>query len=121
VTEILGRTFLSHLPDRHANTFSKIGEHAPVAQLDQATEQVHKDPSIDTIISIGGGSPIDSAKAISYRVKEKTGKYLTHIAIPTTISAAECSSGAGYTRYAFTIEECRKLNCVLVRMASRSV
>ncbi|RMD40258.1 hypothetical protein DV735_g4870, partial [Chaetothyriales sp. CBS 134920] len=83
---------------RHAGTFSSIGEHAPVAQLDQATALVQADPSIDTIIAIGGGSPIDSAKVISFRVHEKTGKFLHHVVIPTTLSAAECTSGAGYTR-----------------------
>jgi len=80
-----------------ANTFSKISQHAPVAQLDEATELVKQNDRIDTIISIGGGSPIDSAKAISYWVKEKTGKFLFHISIPTTISAAECTGTAGYT------------------------
>lgn len=58
---------------------------------------VQKDSSIDTIISIGGGSPIDSAKAISYRTHQKSSKYLYHITIPTTLSAAECTMGAGYT------------------------
>ena len=81
----------------HAGTFSNIQQHAPVAQLDEATELVQKDSSIDTIISIGGGSPIDSAKAISYRTHSKSNKYLYHIAIPTTLSAAECTMGAGYT------------------------
>jgi len=85
------------LGDKHAGTFSKIGQHAPIAQLDEATELVKKDSSIDTIISIGGGSPIDSAKAISYRVNEQTGNFLFHITIPTTLSAAECTSNAGYT------------------------
>ncbi|CZT19238.1 related to Lactaldehyde reductase [Ramularia collo-cygni] len=86
------------LGSRHAGTFSKIGQHAPVAQLDEATELVMRDESIDTIISIGGGSPIDSAKAISYRLNEKQpGKFLYHITIPTTLSAAECTFGAGYT------------------------
>jgi alcohol dehydrogenase class IV len=85
------------LADQHASTFSKIGQHAPIAQLDEATKLVQDDPSIDTIISIGGGSPIDSAKAISYRVHEKTGNFLHHISIPTTLSAAECSFLAGYT------------------------
>jgi len=89
VEEVLG--------DKHAGTFSKIGQHAPIAQLDEATELVKKDNTIDTIISIGGGSPIDSAKAISYRVNEQTGNYLFHITIPTTLSAAECTSNAGYT------------------------
>lgn len=83
---------------RHAGTFSKIGQHAPVKQLDEATELVMQDGSIDTIISVGGGSPIDSAKAISYRLNEKKpGKFLHHISIPTTLSAAECTLGAGYT------------------------
>jgi alcohol dehydrogenase class IV len=84
--------------EHHAGTFSKIGQHAPIAQVDEAAKTVEKDPTIDTIISIGGGSPIDSAKAISYRVHEKTGNFLHHIAIPTTLSAAECSFTAGYTR-----------------------
>lgn len=81
----------------HAGTFSNIKQHAPVAQLDEATDKVQSDSTIDTIISVGGGSPIDSAKAISYRVNEKSGHFLTHIAIPTTLSAAECTAFAGYT------------------------
>ena len=81
----------------HAGTFSEIKQHAPVAQLDEATDLVSKDPKIDTIISIGGGSPIDSAKAISYRFHGKHGKFLYHIAIPTTLSAGECTMTAGYT------------------------
>lgn len=91
VEELLGK-------ERHAGTFSNIKEHAPVAQLDEATELVGKDPHIDTVISIGGGSPIDSAKAISYRLHEKTGKFLFHISVPTTLSAGECTMIAGYTK-----------------------
>jgi alcohol dehydrogenase class IV len=87
----------SLLGSKHAGTFSKIGQHAPVAQLDEATEIVKKDESVDTVISIGGGSPIDSAKAISYRLHDKSGKWLFHIAIPTTLSASECTMMAGYT------------------------
>jgi alcohol dehydrogenase class IV len=88
VQEILG--------SRHAGTFDKIGQHAPIKQLDEATELVLNDESIDTIISIGGGSPIDSAKAISYRLNERKkesggSKFLYHITIPTTLSAAECT------------------------------
>jgi len=82
----------------HAGTFSNIKEHAPVAQLDEATEQVKADETIDTIISVGGGSPIDSAKAITYRVNEVSQKWLIHIAIPTTLSAAEGTAMAGYTK-----------------------
>lgn len=85
------------LGSRHAGTFSNITQHAPVAQLDEATELVHKDSAVDTIISIGGGSPIDSAKAISYRNNEKNGKFFYHITIPTTLSAGECTLMAGFT------------------------
>lgn len=85
------------LGSKHAGTFSKIGEHAPVAQLDEATKIVENDSSVDTVISIGGGSPIDSAKAISYRLHDKSGRWLHHIAIPTTLSASECTMMAGYT------------------------
>ncbi|KAF2746371.1 Dehydroquinate synthase-like protein [Sporormia fimetaria CBS 119925] len=87
----------SLLSTRHAGTFSKIGEHAPVADLDAATKLISEDGSVDTVISVGGGSPIDSAKAISYRLHEKTGNWLHHIAIPTTLSASECTMMAGYT------------------------
>lgn len=90
VEELLG-------PDRHAGTFSSIKQHAPVAQIDEAAAIVAPDPSIDTIISIGGGSPIDSAKAISSRCHDKSGKFLRHITIPTTLSAAECTYPGGYT------------------------
>lgn len=83
--------------ERHAGTFSNIKQHAPVAQLDEATDAVGRESAIDTLISVGGGSPIDSAKAISYRMHEKSGKFLHHISIPTTLSAAECTFGAGYT------------------------
>ena len=85
------------LGQKHAATFSKIGQHAPVADLDEATKLVQADSSVDTVISIGGGSPIDSAKVISYRNNEKLGKPLFHITIPTTLSAAECTSFGGFT------------------------
>ena len=86
------------LSEHHAGTFSKIKQHAPVSDIDEALDLVAKDSNIDTVISLGGGSPIDSAKAISHRLHEKTQKWLHHIAIPTTLSAAECSGAAGFTK-----------------------
>jgi alcohol dehydrogenase class IV len=82
----------------HAGTFSNTKQHAPIAQLDEATGLATEDSSIDTLIAISGSSPIDSAKAISFRQNERTGKFLHHIAIPTTLSAAERTSIAGYTK-----------------------
>jgi alcohol dehydrogenase class IV len=58
----------------------------------QRAKQLALDNEIDLLLSIGGGSPIDSTKAISYFVREaKGGKgaFLPHIAVPTTLSVAE--------------------------------
>ena len=85
------------LGSQYAGSCSSIKQHGHVNEINQALEEVSRDPSIDTILSVGGGSPIDSAKTISFRINEKTGKFLTHISIPTTLSAAECTPGGGYT------------------------
>ncbi|KAL9114312.1 MAG: hypothetical protein Q9227_001734 [Pyrenula ochraceoflavens] len=84
------------LGDRHAGT-ALIGQHAPTADIDQAFDSISKDSAIDTVISIGGGSPIDSAKVLSHYNHSKRDAYLHHISIPTTLSAAECTLGAAYS------------------------
>ena len=56
----------------HAGTFSKTKQHAPVAQLDESVDAVAEDPAINTLVSMGGGSLTDSAKAVSYRKHRKT-------------------------------------------------
>ncbi|KAI9659691.1 MAG: hypothetical protein M1831_003589 [Alyxoria varia] len=115
---------LQHLlGTQYAGTFSHISQHAPVAEVDAATEKVMTIAGVsgntnstngdaappqnqqltDTInstvlLSIGGGSPIDAAKSISHRMHERTGHFLPHITIPTTLSAAECTLGGGYTK-----------------------
>ncbi|KAK8244412.1 hypothetical protein IWZ00DRAFT_146440 [Phyllosticta capitalensis] len=88
----------SVLGSRHAGTVANIKQHAPIVQLNEATDVILKDSKIDTLVSIGGGSPIDTAKAISYKVHERVGHYLYHVAIPTTLSAAECTYNAGLTQ-----------------------
>ncbi|KAJ5916750.1 hypothetical protein N7504_000765 [Penicillium tannophilum] len=85
-------------PKHHAGTYSGITEHSPQAQVEEAASRLKQDTSIDTIISVGGGSPMDSAKNITYVVHESTGRWLSHITIPTTLSAGECTPGAGFTR-----------------------
>ncbi|KAK3674116.1 hypothetical protein LTR78_005963 [Recurvomyces mirabilis] len=83
----------------HAITISNIRQHGPSIDVDAALQTVLQDDLIDTLISVGGGSPIDTAKSIAYRVSEaRNGKWLHHIAIPTTLSAAECTPGGGYTK-----------------------
>ncbi|KAF2719404.1 putative Maleylacetate reductase [Polychaeton citri CBS 116435] len=88
--QLLGRCYVG--------TISDIRQHGPIEDVDRATSTVLNTPAVDTLISVGGGTPIDSAKVISYRFKERRGRYLTHLTIPTTLSAAECTAGGGYTR-----------------------
>lgn len=88
------------LGGNHAGTFAGITQHGHFRCVDAAFAQLTSASSqqpVDTIISVGGGSPIDSAKTLSYWTQQATGNFLTHISIPTTLSAAECTAGGGYT------------------------
>ena len=70
-------------------TFSEIGQHSPIADIRKGV-RVLRDLDADTIVSVGGGSPIDASKLILHFLKEEGGgPTLTHVAIPTTLSAAE--------------------------------
>lgn len=83
--------------DAHAGTFSDIGEHAPVAGI-HAGLAAYKAGGADVIVSVGGGSPVDASKAILYHLQRETGgAFVSQIAIPTTLSAAEYTIGAGFT------------------------
>jgi alcohol dehydrogenase class IV len=86
------------LGELHAGTYSDIKQHGQAEGVDEATRLVNEDDEIGTVVSVGGGSPIDSAKVVCFRIHESTGRTLTHIAIPTTLSAAECTAGGGFTR-----------------------
>lgn len=88
------------LGENHAGTYSGIKQHGHFTDVDEAFTLLRTaslEQPVDTIISVGGGSPIDSAKTLSYWTQQASGSFLTHIAIPTTLSAAECTAGGGYT------------------------
>jgi alcohol dehydrogenase class IV len=73
----------------YAATFYEIGQHAPIEHIRKGM-QVLKESKADVIVSVGGGSPIDASKAIIYNLQRDTGgSFLSQIAIPTTLSAAE--------------------------------
>ncbi|OAL07241.1 alcohol dehydrogenase [Phaeosphaeriaceae sp. SRC1lsM3a] len=84
------------LGSAHGGTFSKIGQHAPIQDIREATALMSKS-GCDVLIAIGGGSPIDSAKAIAYNIHQETGKWIPSIAVPTTLSVAETTQNAGFT------------------------
>ena len=79
----------------YGGTFSEIGQHSPIADIKKGV-QVLKGLNADAIVSVGGGSPIDASKLILHFLKEKQGgPTLTHVAIPTTLSAAEYTVSGG--------------------------
>jgi alcohol dehydrogenase len=80
-----------------AGVFSEIKQHAPMSGIRRAATAV-REATADTLISLGGGSPIDSTKIIVKELSEDFQRpAIPHIAIPTTLSAAEFSHIAGMT------------------------
>ena len=74
-----------------------IKQHAPMSGIGQATLEARR-ARADSLVSLGGGSPIDSTKVVVKELSENFSKPLIpHIAIPTTLSAAEFSYSAGMT------------------------
>lgn len=89
-----------------------VGEHAPARSITAAAEAA-RGAGADGLLSLGGGSPVDGAKAVAFSLatgldlaseealalarKARLSKVLPHVAIPTTLSAAELSSGAGFS------------------------
>jgi len=91
-----------------------IGQHAPVREVARAAREA-REMKADALVSAGGGSPIDAAKAVAWslasgidlaepdalqraRGVRLAGKpVLPHFAVPTTLSVAELSGSAGFS------------------------
>ena len=100
------------LGDRMVGEYAAIGQHAPASGVAAAAEAA-RSARPDVLISFGGGSPIDATKAVAFalatgldlsdpRAAENARSLhprslLPHIAVPTTLSAAELSGLAGFT------------------------
>ncbi|KAL2359013.1 hypothetical protein RJZ56_008155, partial [Blastomyces dermatitidis] len=89
----------------HAGTYSGVREHAPVADIEAAVAAV-RESGADVLLSVGGGSPIDAAKAVAYHLYKENAKggqgkaeakWIPSIAVPTTLSVAETTKNAGFT------------------------
>ena len=108
---LLGR-LATLLGERCVGQFAGISQHAPAAAVATAAEAARAaEPEV--LISFGGGSPIDAAKSVAFalatgldlrhpRAAEKAralhpANLVPHLAIPTTLSAAELSGLAGFT------------------------
>jgi alcohol dehydrogenase class IV len=85
-----------HLGRRLADVFDGVRPHSPIEVVEQAHE-ASTSAAADVVVSVGGGSSVDTAKGIVHLVRERTGRRLPHVAIPTTLSGAEFTYAAGIT------------------------
>jgi alcohol dehydrogenase len=74
--------------------FTGVRQHVPASNVDALADEARR-TGADAFVSFGGGSPIDCAKAAAMRLIGE--RELVHIAIPTTLSAAEYTPFGGIT------------------------
>jgi maleylacetate reductase len=88
-----------------AGTFAGVTSHVPAPVVQAAVMQARRD-GIDGIVSFGGGSCADAAKAVNFFIEQEQGTpgtsyadrpVLPHISIPTTYSGAELTPFFGMT------------------------
>jgi alcohol dehydrogenase len=82
--------------NRLAGTFTSVRQHSPASVVDQLVLEAER-LRTDLFISLGGGSVIDAVKAAALALARDEGSFLPHIALPTTLSAAEFSPFFGVT------------------------
>src|SRR4051812_46618135 len=97
LTKALGRELES--------TFAGVQSHVPAPAVQAAVQQARRDGG-DAVVSFGGGSCADLAKAVCYFTERGAGTpratwlgrpALPHVAIPTTYSGAELTPFFGMT------------------------
>jgi alcohol dehydrogenase class IV len=79
---------------RCAAVFKGARQHVPRSVVSELEAEITR-VDADSLISFGGGSPIDTCKVASYAFL--TSRDLIHIAIPTTLSAGEYTHAGGVT------------------------
>ena len=87
------------------STFAGVTSHVPVPAVQAAVQQARRD-AVDVVVSFGGGSCADLAKAVCYFTEREAGTpgatwldhpALPHVAVPTTYSGAELTPFFGMT------------------------
>jgi maleylacetate reductase len=87
------------LGDARAGVTVVVSQHAPMTQV-EACFRTADNAQVDGVVSFGGGSSIDAGKMLAVKLADRSARAtrgLPHIALPTTLSAAELAAGAGYT------------------------
>ena len=94
----LVQKFEALLGDKWAGTYKGCKQHVPSHTVDEAVA-LGREVKADSIISFGGGSPIDAAKIVALELMEEgqTQDDMPQIAISTTLSAGEFTPFAGIT------------------------
>jgi maleylacetate reductase len=82
------------LGDKCASVFTGIIQHVPRGTVNELAKEIER-ANADSLVSLGGGSPIDSTKVAMYGLLDR--RQLVHIAVPTTLSAAEYTHAGGVT------------------------
>jgi alcohol dehydrogenase class IV len=77
-----------------AAVFQGIIQHVPRGTINDLQKEIER-VDADSLVSLGGGSPIDSAKVAIFGLLDR--RELVHIAVPTTLSAAEYTHAGGVT------------------------
>lgn len=97
VRDALGRNLIS--------TFAEVTSHVPAPLVQAAMLQARRD-GVDAVVSFGGGSCADLAKAVCFFTEQEAGTpgasyadrpALPHVAVPTTYSGAELTPFFGMT------------------------
>ena len=90
------------LGERLVQVFTGSRQHVPDATVCDLTRAI-RDLDADCVISFGGGSPIDTAKAaihgllVEQGTRSQQAPLPVHLAVPTTLSAGEFTAVAGIT------------------------
>jgi alcohol dehydrogenase len=82
------------LGSRCVQVFAGARQHVPATAVAELVRTV-EDCGADCLVSFGGGSPIDAAKAAVH--VRLAGGGLPHVALPTTLSAGEFTAVVGIT------------------------
>src|SRR5690348_14264743 len=79
---------------RCAAVFKGAKQHVPRSVVDELQKEIER-VEADSLISFGGGSPIDACKVASHAFLSR--REIIQIAIPTTLSAGEYTHAGGVT------------------------
>jgi maleylacetate reductase len=82
--------------DRLVCVFADARQHVPSSTVADLVRLVQRERA-NGLVSFGGGSPIDTAKAAAFTMLSAAGDDVSHIAVPTTLSAGEFTAVAGVT------------------------